>query len=103
MQTSRQKEPFFGRLNGGDQLLGEDVAIAEIGQRDLDVTRATDGQRPVLLRLPPPAIFTLPVAAAECDLALFGAGQAALWQHASAGRPLQKVLPLVRRKELLVA
>ena len=102
VQSSFQKEPFFGRLNGGDQLLGEDVAIAEIGQRDLDVTRAADGQRPVLLCLPPPAIFTLRVAAAECDLALFGAGQAALWQHASGGCPVQEVLQPLLRKALLV-
>ena len=100
--ASCQKEPFFGLLNGGDQLLGEDVAIAEIGQRDLDVTRAADRQRPALLRIPPRAIFALPVAAAERDLALFGAGQAALWQHAAGGCPVQEVLQPLLRKTLLV-
>ena len=94
--------PVTSLRDRGDQLVGKVVALAKVGQRHGDVTRAADGQRPVLLHLPPPAIFTLRVAAAECDLALFGAGQAALWHHAAGGCPVQEVFQPLLRKTLLV-
>ena len=91
--------------DGGDQLVGEDVALAEVGQRDGDVTRAADGQRPALLGqlVRPKMIIVLRKAAAERDLPFWGARQAALWQYAPAGYPMQQVLQPLRRKILLVA
>lgn len=90
----------------GDQLAREGVALAEVGQRDSDVTRAADGERPALLGQlvrPKVKVFTLRKAAVERDLPFWGARQAALWQHASAGYPMQEVLQPLLRKILLVA
>ena len=97
--------PLTSLRDGGEQLFGEGGALAEVGQRDGDVTRAADGQRPALLGVVRPhmKVFVLRKAAAERDLPFWGARQAALWQHAPAGYPMQEGLQPLRRKVLLVA
>ena len=97
--------PLTSLRDGGEQLFGEGGALAEVGQRDGDVTRAADGQRPALLGqlVRPKMIIVLRKAAAERDLAFWGARQATLWQYAPAGYPMQEVLQPLRRKILLVA
>ena len=97
--------PVTSLRDGGEQLVGEGGALAEVGQRDGDVTRAADGQRPALLGqlVRPKMIIVLRKAAAERDLPFWGARQATLWQYAPAGYPMQEVLQPLRRKILLVA
>ena len=97
--------PVTSRRDGGFQLVGEGGALAEVGQRDGDVTRAADGQRPALLGqlVRPKMIIVLRKAAAERDLPFWGARQATLWQHAPTGYPMQEGLQPLRRKVLLVA
>ena len=98
--------PLTSLRDGGEQLVGEGGALAEVGQRDGDVTRAADGQRPALLGQlvrPQMKVFVLRKAAAERDLAFWGARQATLWQYAPASYPMQEVLQPLRRKMLLVA
>ena len=97
--------PLTSLRDGGEQLVREGGALAEVGQRDGDVTRAADGQRPALLGqlVRPKMIIVLRKAAAERDLPFWGARQATLWQYAPAGYPMQEVLQLLRRKILLVA
>ena len=97
--------PVTSRRDGGFQLVGEGGALAEVGQRDGDVTRAADGQRPALLGqlVRPKMIIVLRKAAAERDLPFWGARQATLWQYAPAGYPMQEGLQPLRRKILLVA
>ena len=97
--------PVTSLRERGDQLVGEGGALAEVGQRDGDVTRAADGQRPALLGqlVRPKMIIVLRKAAAERDLAFWGARQATLWQYAPAGYPMQEGLQPLRRKILLVA
>ena len=97
--------PLTSLRDGGEQLFGEGGALAEVGQRDGDVTRAADGQRPALLGqlVRPKMIIVLRKAAAERDLPFWGARQATLWQHAPTGYPMQEGLQPLRRKILLVA
>ena len=98
--------PLTSLRDGGEQLVGEGGALAEVGQRDGDVTRAADGQRPALLGQlvrPQMKVFVLRKAAAERDLPFWGARQATLWQYAPAGYPMQEGLQPLRRKILLVA
>ena len=84
--------------------MGEHRAAAKVGQRHLHVASAAHRVRPPILVIPISPPEALPwVPALERDLALVDAGEAALRQHAPAGCPLEEVLPLLLREQLLIA
>ena len=101
---SLPKVPALRLRDGEQQLLGEDLALAEVGQCDNENACASLRTRPpklVVLVSPSGALTRMQTP--ERDLTLGGAGQAALWQHAPSGCPMQEVLQPLLRKALLVA
>ena len=99
-----QEVPVLSLCDSEQQLLGEDLALAEVGQCDNENACASLRTRPpklVVLVSPSGALTRMQTP--ERDLTLGGAGQAALWQDAPACHPSEEVLQPLLREVLLVA